>query len=76
MGQPIQRVSEADNEKSFKLVGINLDEGLTWKHHIRKVKVKIARAISLLKRSKHYLPMQYLLYKSLVVCHLVYSNIL
>jgi hypothetical protein len=49
MGQPIQRVSEADNEKSFKLVGINLDEGLTWKHHISKVKVKIAWAMSLLR---------------------------
>lgn len=78
MGQPIQRVHEQGDEKSFKLVGVHLDEGMTWKHHINKVKSKIAGAMALISRSKHYLPreIRVLLYKSLVLCHIDYCNIL
>jgi hypothetical protein len=41
MGQPIQRVSEADNEKSFKLVGINLDDASRGSTTSVKSKLKL-----------------------------------
>ena len=74
MGQPILRIHEKGPERSFKLVGIKLDENLNWKHHVNHVKQKLAGAMSLICRSKHFLPnaIKILLYKSLVLCHLSY----
>ncbi len=36
-GQEVERVGNDQNEKSFKFLGIYMDETLTWKHHIEKV---------------------------------------
>ena len=35
--KPISRVGDTEQEKSFKFLGIYMDETLTWKHRIRKV---------------------------------------
>jgi hypothetical protein len=48
MGPPITRVHEKGDERSFKLVGVHLDKGMTWKHHISKLKSKIASAMALI----------------------------
>jgi hypothetical protein len=56
MGLPIERIHEKGATSSFKLVGVHLDERLSWKQHINHVKVKVARAMSLICRAKHYLP--------------------
>jgi ribonuclease P/MRP protein subunit RPP40 len=76
MGEPILRVHEKGSECSFKLVGVQLDECLNWKHHINHVKRKVAVAISLISRAKHFLPtsIRLLLYKALVLCHFSYCN--
>ena len=39
--EPIERVWEKGKEKSFKLVGLNIDENLKWAHHINVVAKKI-----------------------------------
>ena len=36
MGQEIERIHEKGSEKTFKYVGIHLDENLTFKQHIKK----------------------------------------
>lgn len=74
LGQCIQRVHENGTEKCFKLVGVHLDERLTWKHHIDKVKTRVAQATALICRSKKFLPkpIRILLYKALVMSHLEY----
>jgi hypothetical protein len=41
-GTNIIRVGDNFDEKSFKLVGVHVDEGLTWKYHISKLKSKIS----------------------------------
>jgi hypothetical protein len=76
MGEPILRVHEKGTERSFKLVGVQLDECLNWKHHVNHVKRKVAGAMSLISRAKHFLPtsIRLLLYKALVLCHLSYCN--
>jgi hypothetical protein len=55
MGQDILRIQETGPEKSFKLVGVHWDEQLNWKHHINNVKCKMAGAMSLVCRAKHFL---------------------
>ena len=41
----LERVWEKGEEKSFKLVGIEIDEDLSWKHHIAKIGKKVNSAI-------------------------------
>jgi hypothetical protein len=74
MGLPIECIHEKGATSSIKLVGVHLDKQRIWKQHINHVKVKVARAMSLICRAKHYLPnaVKVLLFKSLINCHLEY----
>ena len=70
----ITRVHDGGTESSFKLVGVHLDERLTFKHHIKHVHKKIIGVTALLSRSKHIVPskMKKVLFHSLVQSHLQY----
>lgn len=73
-GQLVNRVGERQKEKSFKLVGVHLDENLSWKYHIQKIHSKVSSALSLIRRSKKHLPLaiKCMLYNSLIESHLGY----
>ena len=43
------------DEKSFKLVGINIDEKMKWDEHIALTKKKIASSLFALKKSRNLL---------------------
>ena len=45
-GIPIERVQE------FNFLGINLDENMTWKSHVKKIACKIACTVALTKKSQ------------------------
>ena len=70
----IMRVHEAGTEKSFKLVGVHIDENLSFKYHIKHVHKKIIGMTSLISRSKSILPskIKKILFHSLVQSHLQY----
>ena len=65
----IERVS------SFKFLGINIDESLTWITHIQEVSNKISKINYILSVLKHYLPTNILhtIYNSLLLPHLYYG---
>ena len=42
--QPIERISNTSDNKSFKFLGIHVDENITWKHHINYICTKISRS--------------------------------
>ena len=67
----IERIKD---NSSFKLVGVHIDPKLTWKNHIDNIRSKIGQAMSLIIRSKNYLPKQtkILLYKSLIQSQIEY----
>ena len=46
--EKLERVWDSGQEKSFKLVGIHIDENLKWEHHIKKIENKIAGAATLM----------------------------
>ena len=62
------------DNSSFKLVGVHIDPKLTWKNHINHIRSKIGQAMSLIIRSKNYLPkkIKILLYKSLIQSQIEY----
>jgi len=77
-GIELDRVSESGDEKSVKLVGITLDENLTFKHHVDKLKIKLNKVNFILARSRTFLPkkIRLLIYNSLAGSILEFGSIL
>ena len=77
-GHPVDRIGNNQKEKSFKFLGIHIDETLTWKHHIEKVSSKISRANYMISKVKKVLPKSSLktLYSSLIHSHIHYGLII
>ena len=68
-GEKIKRVKE------FNFLGIMLDEHLTWKPHIKKIRSKVCQSIGIIKRVRKILPLEALksLYSALILPHLNYG---
>ena len=47
---PIEQVT------NFKLLGITIDQNITWSDHITKILIKVARVIGILSKLKHIFP--------------------
>ena len=63
-------------EMSYKCLGIELDEVISWDVHISNVVSKVARATGALRRLKPYLPQStlILIYKSLILTNFGYCD--
>ena len=74
-GINITRVWQKGQEKSFKLVGINIDEKLNWNEHIIAVGKKIASAAYGLHKTRNDLTSKNktLIYSGLIHSHLTYG---
>lgn len=71
----LERVWKGGKEKSFKLVGIEVDEDLTWKNHIEFVCNKINSALYGLAKTGKNLDSKNkkLMYSGLIHSHLIYG---
>jgi len=74
-GVALQRSGYSLQEESVKLLGIEIDENLDWKQHIRSVIKKIGKGNYLLWRHSRKLSdkMKLTIYESFVRCHLLYG---
>ena len=74
-GQYIERIGKGCGEESFKFVGINLDESLSWKHHINIIRNKVAGATYALSKLRNLLPsnIKLTIYNSLFKSHIEYG---
>ena len=74
----IERIGTNCKTKSFKFVGVSLDETLTWDQHINNVNNKLSSANFALNQVKHFLPQKILksLYDTMFKPHIDYSNII
>jgi hypothetical protein len=74
MGDNIKQIKEDSDEPWFKLVGVKMDEKLSWRHHISHVKAKMAAGLAGLITSKKYIPprMKLLIYNALIKSHMEY----
>ena len=59
----------------FGVLGIVLDEFLSWAPHVKMISTKISRTLGIIKRVRHFLPFKGLkcLYNALIVPHLNYG---
>ena len=73
--QPIERISNTSENKSFNFLGIHVDENITWKHHINYICTKISRSNYIINKVKRIIPVSCLqtLYHSIIQCHLNYG---
>ena len=71
----IERVGEGCKEETFKFVGLNLDEHLSWQQHVNYVCKKVSSANFALNSVKNILPLRIrkLAYNSLVRSHIEYG---
>ena len=58
-------------------LGLNIDQDLSWKHHIKEVTSKISKLSGIMIRVRHYLPLKTLqtIYNALVYPYLTYCNV-
>ena len=73
----IERIGNDCNTKSFKFVGVHLDENMSWEHHINHVINKISSSNYALNQLKKIVPtnIRKTIYNSLVKPHLEYAII-
>ena len=62
-------------EDNLKYLGVLLDNKLSWKPYVQKVKTQLSRACGILSKYKHYttLPVLEVVYHSLIHPYLNYS---
>ena len=69
--------TDIKRESSIKILGVLLDENLTWKNHIHAIENKISKNIGILFKAKFILNQKCLksIYFSFIHCYLNYANI-
>jgi hypothetical protein len=73
--EEIERIGFGCKEESFKFVGIHLDEYLTFDHHVKYVRGKVAGAVFALSKLRNLLPkhIKYTVYNSLFRSHIEFG---
>jgi len=73
--EKIDQIGNNCNDKSFKFLGVHLDENLTWNCHISHIHNKISQSLFVINRVKNFLPITALhnLYHSLIHSHINYG---
>ncbi len=69
---------EVKRVKSYKCLGLELDEGLTWESHVSVIISKVSKVIGVLRRLKSLLPLSalVLIYNSLIQPHFDYCSVI
>ena len=77
-GQKIKRVGGDSDEQKYKLLGVYLDEQMSYKFHIDWVYQKVSSSLSLLLRSKKSISykMKLLIYNALIMSHYNYCSVI
>jgi hypothetical protein len=72
---PIERISSENQESSFKLLGVYIDEHLSFKHHIDILCAKLSKSMYCLNRVKNFVdkPSLLKLYYSMIHSNISYG---
>ena len=71
----LERIGTGCQEKSFKFVGIHLDDKLDWSYHLQHIKSKMSSGNYHLARLKNFVPyhVRRTIYLSMIKSHLEYG---
>ncbi len=77
-GHVLERIGEKEAIQSYKFVGLQIDEKLSWKHHMKAVSRKVSNGLRALVQCKKVLPtsVKKLMYNGIVKPHLEYGIVL
>ena len=66
------------SKESMKVLGVKIDQKLSWEHHIASIKKKTCNAIRNIARTSEVLPIKYriLLHEALVTPHYNYCDVI
>lgn len=78
LGIPFNKNEVINNSSSIKFLGLTIDETLSWKEHIMKLKQKIVRPVGILKRLNDFVPKNVIrsIYFALIHSHLQYLTLI
>ena len=73
--EQIERICHSNRDTSFKFLGLEIDEMLSWNQHIDKICIKLSRANYIINKVKNIIPKSCLLtlYQTLIQCHINYG---
>ena len=68
---------KVEQTQSIKILGVNLDDDLNFRDHIRGMCKKVGGMIGILRRLKNLIPVnaRLLLYESAIMSHLTYCHL-
>ena len=71
---PIERITNQSKIPAYKLLGVYLDENLTFDYHYKILHTKLSKSLYSINRAKHFLPYSALktLYYALIHPHFLY----
>jgi len=74
-GVQLSQIGKDFDEQYTKFLGVNIDEHLSWKFHLKHINTKISRALFMIKQVKHFLPTESLktLYYSMIHPYITYG---
>jgi hypothetical protein len=74
-GVQLSQIGKDFEEQHTKFLGVNIDEHLSWKFHLKHINTKISRALFMIKQVKHLLPTESLktLYYSMIHPYITYG---
>jgi len=66
-----------DRVNNTNFLGLNIDQDLSWKHHMKELTSKISKLSGIMIRESYYLPLKTLqtIYNALVYPFLTYCNV-
>ena len=68
---------EIESKEFVKYLGVIIDSNLTWKYHIDNIAYKISKAIGIIARLRHFVPLSTLnsIYRCLIQPYITYGII-
>lgn len=67
--------SDVECVDNFNFLGITIDKNLNWKPHIEKIASKISRALGIINKLKHFIPLdsKITMYNTMILPHINYG---
>ena len=67
------KINKKTLKECIKYLGVIIESSLSWKHHISSLTKKISRAIGIMYKLRHFLPLHVMKNVCLIYSHIIYA---